>query len=310
MLQVELGQGRVVHDTAVFLDLRLAGLLVEMAAVDAVGEHGVGRVAQGDHAREHRDLLALQSVGIAAAVPALVVVADAADDLAEVAPQRLVAPERHMEALFAACQHFLHDLRADGRMALHRGKFVVRQAARGQQHRVGDADFADIVDRGRDLGLALLLGTELHDLGKIRAHLRDAPGVLAAVAVLGLERENDARKRGVEEVEQKVKVKLFVKAQHIAEHVFQVDQRTESRLAQRMDQLFVQGIHLLVDPAEVLPVLECQIQHKIQQQEAAEKADRLDRGVDARGENADCQHLVHGGKDDAKGQLRALSPAL
>ena len=238
------------------------------------------------------------------------VIADAAEDLTDVAPDRLVAPELHVQALFAARQHLLHDLGADDRMALHRGKFLIGQTARSQQHRVGDADLADIVDRGRDLGLALLLGAEIHDPCEIGAHLRHAAGVLAAVAVLGLERKDDAGKRGVEEVEQKVKIILFVKTQHIAEHVFQIHQRTEGRLAQGTEQLFIQRVELLVESAQMLPELQGEIQDKIQQQKAAEQADRPDRGGDARGKNADHQHLVHGGKGQTKGQLRAVSAAL
>src|SRR5215212_5390306 len=55
----------------------------QRATVRAVAGHRVVRVADEDHARAERDAVAGQSVGVAAAVPALVAVADQRADALE-----------------------------------------------------------------------------------------------------------------------------------------------------------------------------------------------------------------------------------
>ena len=94
--------------------------------VDAVAGHRVEGVGDGDDPTAQRDRAAGEAVGIAAAVPALVVVAD---DLGDVG-HRLVD---------------LEDRRSDLAVAPHLRHLLVGETARFEQDGVGDADLADVV---------------------------------------------------------------------------------------------------------------------------------------------------------------------
>ena len=99
-------------------------------AVDAGRQHRVERVGDVDDPRAERDLLALQAVGIAGAVEALVVVADRRNGVAEEAE-----PVDDAGALVG--------------VALHQRPLLLRQARRLQQDRVRDRQLADVVEEGR-----------------------------------------------------------------------------------------------------------------------------------------------------------------
>ena len=114
-------------------------------------------------------LLALQAVGVAAAVPALVVVAD---DGREVA--------RHAQRVA--------DALADLGVLAHDAELVVRQRAGLVEDVLGDADLADVVQQGA-VGDALQLAVAQAHVG---SQARRAIGQVAAVVlepeVLGLDR--------------------------------------------------------------------------------------------------------------------------
>src|SRR6185369_13259441 len=101
-----------------------------LLAVEALRGHRVEGVGDMDDPRDERDLVTEQAVGIAPAVHALVVVADARNDLVEVAEP-------------------LDDPRALLRMAAHDDPLGRRERAFLEEHRIGDADLADVVQEGR-----------------------------------------------------------------------------------------------------------------------------------------------------------------
>ena len=127
----------------------LAGGLLELverlldrhaAPVQARRGHRLERVRDAEHAAGERDVLALELVRVAAAVPALVQVEHPLGDLG------------HAGAL--------DDVAAQRGVALHLEELVVGEPRGLQQHRVGDADLADVVeDAGRPELVDLLLAT-------------------------------------------------------------------------------------------------------------------------------------------------------
>ena len=106
--------------------------------VGARGEQGVEHVADGADARRERDLVALEALRVAAAVPALVVA------------ERNLLGQLHERGARAG-----QDARADRGVGLHRRPLGRVELARLQQDVVGDADLADVVQRA---GVAQQLG--------------------------------------------------------------------------------------------------------------------------------------------------------
>ena len=124
--------GRVELRAGVARKLQAGVLDVHRLAVRAVAGHRVEGVADQHDAAGQRDLAGLQAVGVAAAVPALVLVADRAGDLFK-------AGHGHDDAL------------ADHRVLLHHFPLLVVELARLVQDLVGDSDLADVVQQ-RDVG--------------------------------------------------------------------------------------------------------------------------------------------------------------
>ena len=171
---VEAGEQRVDHrrvelGAGVGAQLVARAVLAQRLAVRAVGDERVVGVAGQDDACRERDRLAGEAVGVAAAVPALVLVADGGRDVAE--PR-----QRAQDAL------------ADDRVLAHELPLVVVELAGLVQHVVGDADLADVVQHrdGLDLGHRPRLEPEPVRDGD--RQVADGVGVLAGVAVAGLER--------------------------------------------------------------------------------------------------------------------------
>src|SRR5687767_6519312 len=157
-------------------DLRVelrAGALAQLAkgvavrhglAVRAVARHRVVRVAGEDDPAAHRNGVAGQAVGVAAAVPALVLVAHDP----RYAPESRDRPE---------------DALADDRMLLHQDPLVVVEWTVLVQDRVRDADLADVVQQGRGLHAGDLVRVQGERAGDPDGQLHDCLGVVAGVAV-------------------------------------------------------------------------------------------------------------------------------
>ena len=102
----------------------------QRGAVGAEGGQGVEAIGDGDDAGQQRDALAAQAVGVAAAVEALVVVADGGQDVA-------VADDRRQDAL------------ADHGMLADHSQISSADSAVGLvQDPLGQADLADVVQLG------------------------------------------------------------------------------------------------------------------------------------------------------------------
>lgn len=138
-------------------------------AVGAVGCHRVEGVRHRYHPRGQRNLLALESVRIAAAVPALVM------------------PAHHRQRPRQPGDH-LHDLTAAQNVRLHPVELRVRQAARLPQNLVVDGDLADVVEECRDLESAPVRLAKPHLFRKEQRVRGDALGVIAGVLVAHLHR--------------------------------------------------------------------------------------------------------------------------
>ena len=126
-----LGEGgieRVNHDRIVFRAGMLAQNFQRLGKfrshlIGTVGGDGVKGVGDGDDAHHQWHLIALDAVGITAAVQGLVMPADA---------------RQH----FVELLHLAHDLVSHHRVALHDFKLFVGQYAGLFQHAVIDADFS------------------------------------------------------------------------------------------------------------------------------------------------------------------------
>jgi hypothetical protein len=122
------------HDLRVELSsraaLELGARLVERhpLAVRALGGHGTEGVGHGDDARLERDVLAGQPVGVAVAVPALVVVEDRGRDRS----QRTDLVDQPV---------------ADPRVQLHHAELLVGELRRLQEDALADADLADVMEQ-------------------------------------------------------------------------------------------------------------------------------------------------------------------
>ena len=113
--------------------LRQALAVGQRAPVRALAGHGVVAVHHAQRARDLGDRVAGQPVRVAAPVAVLVVVADAGHEL--VVEQRL------------------RDLGADARVLAHELPLLGRQRPGLEQHPVGHADLADVVEEGGVLQL-------------------------------------------------------------------------------------------------------------------------------------------------------------
>ena len=138
-------------------------------AVRAVRRQRVERVGDGEDPRRDRDRVAGQPVGIAGAVPALVVMAD---DVA-----------RRAEELDVA-----HDLPAGHGVLLHDQPLGGRQRAGLEEDRVGHGDLAGVVQDEAELDLRMVGEPHPVGLGELQPVGGDALGVTARVGVARLDR--------------------------------------------------------------------------------------------------------------------------
>ena len=130
------------------LDLRDRFLERERRAVEAVGRHRVEGVGDEDDARAERDLLAGEAVGVALAVPALVMV------------QHPVGDRVDAEAL----EHPVADLR----VPLEHEPLRVGQGCRLAQDLLGDRELAEVVQAAREARQLDLVGGQPELLGDLR----------------------------------------------------------------------------------------------------------------------------------------------
>ena len=137
-------------------------------AVGAVGRQRVERVGDREHARGERDVLAGQPVGVAVAVPALVVVA-------------------HDELGLAEEVDVAQDLPADDRVALHQRALGLVERLGLEEDRVGDRDLADVVQQEAELDLRVVGQRQRRRARDLQAVGGDALGVLARVGVARLD---------------------------------------------------------------------------------------------------------------------------
>ena len=158
------------------LDLADRDLVLERAAIGAVGGHRVVGVGDRDDAADERDVLAREPARIAAAVEPLVVAPAAVDQAVQ-------------------ARHRLEDALALLGVLAEDGDLLGRQLAGLVEHVVADADLADVVHHAR-LHDAADLGVGQREAA--REHLGvhgDALGVAARVHVALLERLREARRR-------------------------------------------------------------------------------------------------------------------
>ena len=122
---VELGAAPVAHD----LERRLHGI---GATVDPVAREGIEHIGDGGDAAFDRDRIAGEAVRVSAAVVALVM--GEGDACSEVEQLRSRAGE---------------DAMTDRGVLLHLGPLGVGERPGLEQHRVGDPDLADVMERAR-----------------------------------------------------------------------------------------------------------------------------------------------------------------
>ena len=164
------------HDDGVELPARLGHDLVardvpvERAAVRAVARHRVERIRHREHACAERRLVGAEPVGVAAAVPALVMGA------------------HNVEALALQERDLGEHLLAEERVLLHARALVGRQRPRLLEDLVGDPDLADVVQEEAVFDASVArdeVGIDHgHELERI-AH--DALGMIVGAGVLPLE---------------------------------------------------------------------------------------------------------------------------
>ncbi len=116
------------------------GVQRQGGAVGAGGAHGVEGIGDADDAAHERDFFAGELVGIAAAVPAFVVIEHAGDDVLQLAD-------------------VAEDLGADGGMFFDGVEFCFGEAAGFGEHGFGHADLADVVQQAGEVdAFALFIG--------------------------------------------------------------------------------------------------------------------------------------------------------
>ncbi len=146
-------------------------------SVGAVGHEGVERIAREHDARGERDLVAREAVGIAAPVPALVLVPHRFRDVAE-------ARQREQDPL------------ADDRVLAHQGPLGGVERPWLVQDRVRDADLPDIVEQRAGLDLGERLAAQPERTSDGNREVPNGVGVLARVAVTGAESHREGANDG------------------------------------------------------------------------------------------------------------------
>lgn len=144
---------------------------VHRPLVDAAGGQRIENVAHGDDACAERDRLAGEPVGVARAVPALVV------------RQRDLAP--HGEDRVGGLGE---DLRAHERVTLHLRALLVRERARLEEDRIGHAELAHVVHGRREEQAARDIAPHAHlrrDGLCVEAHALDVAAGLAIAELRG-----------------------------------------------------------------------------------------------------------------------------
>ena len=141
--------------------------------------HRVERISEGDQPRDHRDVLAREAVWVPDAVPPLVVVQHAGQDVAELGD-------------------VLEDAVPDLGMLADPGVLLVGELARLQQHVLGHADLADVVHETGDVHARDRVLVESHRTCELLREHRDALRVTAGVPVLGVDRRGECLERAEE----------------------------------------------------------------------------------------------------------------
>ena len=145
----------------------------EAPLVDALRGHRVVRVGDEDDPRAERDRVAVEPVGIAGPVPALVVVQHPLGD--RVDAEALEHPE------------------ADLRMALEHHPLGIGERARLAQDLLGDGELAEVVQARGEPGQLDQLGVGAQLERDPRGELADALRVAARVRVARVDRLGEAR---------------------------------------------------------------------------------------------------------------------
>lgn len=140
--------------------------VAERLAIAAVHGEGVDKIDGSDNACRFGDVAPGEPLGVAAAIPALVV------------PQRDLGGHLEHRDLGVA-----QDLRADARMGVHDGALLFGEAARLLEDVVGDADLADVVHGGRLFDALTPARRLAQGFGQHAGEGADAQDVLAGVAV-------------------------------------------------------------------------------------------------------------------------------
>ncbi len=143
-------------------------LVAERRPVGPPARHGVVAVDHAHGTGDQRDLVAGEAVGVAAAVEALVVVAHAGHEL--------------------LVEQGSHDLGADARVLADELPLFRGERSPLEQHAVGHADLADVVQEGGVLDLFEALVGPAQLLAQERHVGRHPAGVSQGVVVLGRER--------------------------------------------------------------------------------------------------------------------------
>ena len=166
-LEKDVGDRGVELQTAAAPQLLETGVGVERLAVGPLERHRVVGVDHAQRSRREGDLLAAQTVGVTGAVPALVVVTHAEDQ---------VLLEQRAD-----------DVGAEHRMLAHQVPLLGVQHAGLEQDAVGDADLADVVEIGGLFGAAYALFGPAQSRAQQHHVGRHARRVAEGVDVLGVQ---------------------------------------------------------------------------------------------------------------------------
>ena len=205
-----------------------ASAALSALSVDAAGGHRVPGFCECEQARAGRDRLAGDAVRVARAVPALVVVAD---------PAELLVVER------PDC-----DLCARVRVVANLLELALRERARLAEHRLADAELADVVQEAglskpdREVGMPAAGQRQL--LGQARNALRVSFGAGIFRVELACERAQPAEAAIVLDLELRV----------VAVELGAVPERRIAARVLRVDESDFRESEQLVGPAHVLEV--------------------------------------------------------